>query len=269
MASFSDRSRAPLASRLPIWEENGVGQTVAQRTAIAIRELILAVEPGYQPGERLFPDALAVSMGVSITPVREALRHLNSEGFVELLPRRGARVASMTIDEIADLTAVRAGVDALALRTANGQYSEDELAEMDGCLDVCETAMREANAPTYRSHETEFHRLLIASSHSAILMDVYNQVHWRSQILELYFQDTWPTRKLSLAEHRELLHMLRERATRENVEAAIYTHWEQSRIRISNSFTQVAHPPEESQNQTQPPSRGHGGRAVEVEAKEQ
>lgn len=219
--------------------EGEIAQTLAARTAEAIRQRILALTPGYAPGQRLLPEELAETLGVSITPVREALRLLNHDGLVEVLPRRGARVVTMTLEEIRDLTSVRGGIELLAIRIRGGRFSPDVIAEMNRCLDTCEEALRERDAPTYRRYDTEFHRLVVDGSNSPALITVYEQLHKRTQILELFYTDNWDAFRVSQAEHRELAALLTT-APMAEVEAAVWTHWEHSRSRISARFSRVS-----------------------------
>lgn len=216
-----------------------IRQTMAARTAQAIRERILTLTPGYAPGQRLFPDALADSLGVSITPVREALRLLSHEGLVELLPRRGVRVASMSLDEIRDLTAVRGGIELLAVRFRGENYSPDEIAELRSCLGACAQAIERLDAVTYRQFDTQIHRLIVVGSKSQTLIGVYEQLHRRAQILELYFTDDWNPYRESLSEHREIVEMLAT-APMEAIERAVWDHWARSRTRISARFRHLA-----------------------------
>jgi DNA-binding GntR family transcriptional regulator len=219
--------------------ESDISRTLAVRTADAIRDRILALTPGYAPGERLLPEAVAESLRVSMTPVREALRLLNSEGLVELLPRRGVRVATMTLDEIRDLTAVRGGIELLAIRLRAETYSPAEIAELEACLEACTQGIVEQDVREYRHFDTQVHRLIVLGSHSPTLGDVYEQLHRRAQILELYFTDTWDLYRESLAEHREIVKLLASGPI-ETIEATVVEHWQRSRGRISARFSRVA-----------------------------
>ena len=197
------------------------------------------MSPGYHPGQRLHAERLAAEFGVSTTPIREAFRLLSADGLVEFLPRRGAKVVSMTSDEIADLTAVRGGIELLAMRFRKGTYSADEIAHFEGCLDTCERAIANKDVATYRTHDTEFHRLLVAGSCSPALIGVYEQLHKRGQILELYFGDNWEWWRQSLSEHREITRLLK-RGSNGKVEQVIWTHWVRSGTRISDKLSQVS-----------------------------
>jgi DNA-binding GntR family transcriptional regulator len=224
--------------------ELDIGQTLAVRTAEAIRARILEMTPGYAPGQRLMPDALADALGVSITPVREALRALSAEGLVDLLPRRGARVATMTTKEIADLSVVRGGIEALAVRVRGENYSASEISELTTCLDECEQAITTRDAPTYRHFDSRLHWLIVAGSQSPTLVGIYEQLGRRAQILGLYYSDDWNPYVESLREHREIVRSL-SGAPLTEIEAMLWSHWQHSSARIIGRFGDLAQRSEE------------------------
>ena len=92
------------------------------RTSILTGEL--------KPGERLMEIHLADKLGVSRTPIREAIRKLELEGLVTMIPRRGAEVAQITEKNLRDVLEVRRALDALAVELACERITEDELAEL-------------------------------------------------------------------------------------------------------------------------------------------
>jgi DNA-binding GntR family transcriptional regulator len=98
---------------------------VRESVTSGVRELILGGQ--YAPGARLGEAELAGALGVSRTPVREALRHLSAEGLVELVPNKGARVAAWTPEELEQVFGLRAQVEGFAARQAAERATDDEL----------------------------------------------------------------------------------------------------------------------------------------------
>ena len=84
-----------------------------------------------RPGERLMEIQLAEEMGVSRTPVREAIRKLELEGFVVMVPRRGVYVAGISMKDIHEVFEVRSALEALAASLAAERITEEELEEME------------------------------------------------------------------------------------------------------------------------------------------
>lgn len=98
---------------------------VGESTVDAVRGLILGGT--YAPGARLGEVDLADTLGVSRTPVREALRHLAAEGLVELTPNKGARVVAWTPDELEQVFDLRAQVEGLAARRAAERATTEQV----------------------------------------------------------------------------------------------------------------------------------------------
>lgn len=125
----------------------------------------------YEPGERIFEDQIAAELGVSRNPVREALQALEGEGFVELEPRRGARVAQLSPTEAHELFEVREALEGLAARLAARRRTETEIAELQDT--VAEGLERAASAdlsglPTLN---TRFHAVLATAARNDHLAD--------------------------------------------------------------------------------------------------
>ena len=93
-----------------------------------LREAILRGD--LKPGERLMELQLAAKLGVSRTPIREAIRMLEQEGLAVTIPRKGAEVAKMTEKDMEDVLQVREALDELAASVACEQISEEQLAEL-------------------------------------------------------------------------------------------------------------------------------------------
>ncbi|HEX4358005.1 MAG TPA: GntR family transcriptional regulator [Pseudonocardia sp.] len=136
--------------------------TSAQRAVGALRELILRGE--LAPGARLGEVELAVRLGVSRTPVREALTRLAAEGLVELVPNRGARVSSWSAAELAGVFDLRAALEPRLTELAATRATPAESA----ALEELAVAMRAAGAPgpgrdleAIVALNREFHALLV------------------------------------------------------------------------------------------------------------
>ena len=99
-----------------------------------LREAILKGE--LKPGERLMELQLAAKLGVSRTPVREAIRMLEQEGLAVTVPRKGAEVARMTEKDMEDVLQIRRALDELAVGLACDNMTEDKLAKLYEAL-VC------------------------------------------------------------------------------------------------------------------------------------
>ena len=94
-----------------------------------LREAILKGE--LKPGERLMELQLASKLGVSRTPIREAIRMLEQEGLAVTIPRRGAEVARMTEKDMEDVLQIRAALDELAVQLATEHITDEQFGALE------------------------------------------------------------------------------------------------------------------------------------------
>ncbi|HEY7003464.1 MAG TPA: GntR family transcriptional regulator [Gaiellaceae bacterium] len=101
------------------------------------------------PGERLRLEEVAGRLEVSLTPVRHALRRLESEGLVVSVPRRGSRVAPLSLEEIEEIQALRLGLESFLARAGAESCTDAALAEMEAARDEMERAFRAGDLDAY------------------------------------------------------------------------------------------------------------------------
>jgi DNA-binding GntR family transcriptional regulator len=133
----------------------------------------------YPPGSHLVEDRLARDLGVSRNPVREALRVLQAEGFIDMIPRRGAVVATLSDDEVRDIFEVRMALERLAAQLAARRAGPQDVGELRRILLRAQEALGEDDAPTLTDLNTEFHELVLEISGNGYLRDVMLQLRGR------------------------------------------------------------------------------------------
>ena len=131
---------------------------LSEEVATHIRDLIMAGE--LRPGERLRLEELAAQLGVSITPVREALLTLRGEDMVELQPRRGYLVAPMSRQDIEDVFALQANLAGELAARASRRVDAEQLAELRRLQEGLRAAAAEVSLPELEQLEFAFHRLI-------------------------------------------------------------------------------------------------------------
>jgi DNA-binding GntR family transcriptional regulator len=134
-----------------------------------VRGLILSGE--LAPGAVLPQAALAQTIGISTTPLREALRRLKQEGLVELDAHRDARVRPLDADEARDLLELRGSLEPLAASLAALRRTDDELADIRAALDGLEGLSSRPSASELESHH-RFHAAIHRASHNALLVEI-------------------------------------------------------------------------------------------------
>lgn len=182
-----------------------------------LRELVFeslreAIISGHlRPGERLMEIQLAEEMGVSRTPVREAIRKLELEGLVVMIPRKGAYVAGLSLKDIVDVFEIRGALEGLAAELAAERINEDELEELERYLVRIAEDIDKGDLEKVVATDTDFHSLLYKASRNQRLSQIINNL--REQIQR--FRTTslsYPGRmKAALEEHRKIVEAISER----------------------------------------------------------
>lgn len=180
----------------------------------ALREAIVAGV--LQPGERLMEIQLAEELGVSRTPVREAIRKLELEGFVVMVPRRGTYVADLSIKDINEVYEIRTSLDILAAGLAAERITEEELEQMERLLVEIGEYMDKEDIEKIVEVDTKFHDILYRASRNDRLVGIISNL--REQFTRFRTVSiAYPGRaKNTLEEHRKLLEAIAQR----NVEVA-------------------------------------------------
>lgn len=140
-----------------------------------------------KPGQRLPEVNIAVQMGVSRTPVREALRRLASEGLVIIIPNSGARLASPTKREMEDTFVVRDQLECLAVRLAAGRISERHIRRLEETLLDEERSLQEQNLELYLEVNETFHRIIAEASGNKVLADYVENILARTNVYMVFY----------------------------------------------------------------------------------
>ncbi|HEX9062256.1 MAG TPA: GntR family transcriptional regulator [Clostridia bacterium] len=165
----------------------------------SLREAIIVGE--LKPGERLMEVQLAEKMGVSRTPVREAIRMLELEGLVEMLPRKGAHVAELSIKDIVDVLEVRASLDGLATSLASVRITDDEIKVLKQIHSQFANYVEKDNLQGAIKKDVEFHELIYRSSRNDRLIQIINNLRERVQRFRVIYLKDFMSSKELIKEH--------------------------------------------------------------------
>lgn len=138
------------------------------RQAILIGEL--------KPGERLMEIHLADRLGVSRTPIREAIRKLELEGLVVMIPRKGAQVAKITEKNLKDVLEVRRALDMLAVRLACERMDEDDKAALREACDEFAKVVQANDTKEITEADVRFHDVILKSTGNDRLIQLVNNL---------------------------------------------------------------------------------------------
>lgn len=186
----------------------------------------------HRPGAHLVEDHLAQDLGVSRNPVREALRVLEAEGFVDLIPRKGAVVAQLSKDEVAEIFEVRMALEALAAELAAKKADPDGVAELGRILETAREALDRKDHGAVVDLNTAFHEHVMDLAGNGYLRGVMQRL--RSRMQWIFSRTASGGRgRQSLDEHLELVRAIEvgdaTRAgnlARNHVEQAARTYWD-------------------------------------------
>lgn len=139
-----------------------------------LRQGILTGE--LKPGERLMEIHLANKLGVSRTPIREAIRKLELEGLVTMIPRRGAEVAQITVKGLKDVLEVRKALDALAAELACERITEEEIQGLKRACDNFEQITKTKDATKIARADVQLHDIIVKATGNERLSQMVNNL---------------------------------------------------------------------------------------------
>ena len=168
----------------------------------SLREAIIIGE--LRPGERLMEVQLAEKMGVSRTPVREAIRKLELEGLVDMIPRKGAHVAELSVKDIMDVLEVRASLDGLATALAAERITDDELKELKHINGQFTQYIEKENLNGSIKKDAEFHDIIYRASRNDKLITILNNLREQVQRFRVIYLKDYNSPKNLIKEHNDI-----------------------------------------------------------------
>ncbi len=174
-----------------------------------LREAILSGQ--LKAGERLMEVQLAEEMGVSRTPVREAIRKLELEGLVVMVPRKGAYVAGISTKDITEVFEIRSALESLAAALACERITEEELEELERLLVQVAECAEKNDLETLIQVDTRFHNVLYRASRNERLAQIINNLGDQIQRFRTTSLATPGRMKEALEEHKALVEAITAR----------------------------------------------------------
>ena len=223
-------------------------QTLAATVSQRLRSLIL--DGQLPPGTTLRLSPLAASLGVSVQPVREALRRLEAQGLVVLTPRRGARVAELSVEDAEETYALRVALESLCAGRAARRFADSDLVELGRLFDRMEMAERAGDLTAFIDADHAFHGYLYGVSGSSRLIRMIAELQERSRRYLPSLYEAWQTVEDPLDAHRPLLAAIRDRDP-VRVEALTREHMAQAGDRLLLAISRRA----EERRSVRTPSR--------------
>jgi DNA-binding GntR family transcriptional regulator len=198
--------------------------TFADRAYTALRDVIVSIDVYDQPGEvRLDERQLATDLGISRTPVREAMAQLEREGFVRSVPRRGVYVVRKTRQEVVEMITAWAALESMAARLITQNATEAEIATLRAMFAIFEDGTLHAKLDEYSEVNIRFHQAIIGLSHNRVLIDLAENLFTHMRMIRRKTIGEQDRADRSIRDHMNIIEALEARAT-ERAEDLVRNH---------------------------------------------
>ena len=182
-----------------------------------LREAILKGD--LKPGERLMELQLAAQLGVSRTPIREAIRMLEQEGLAVTVPRKGAEVAKMTLKGMEDVLEIREALDILACQLACERITGEQLTLLEEKKKAFEVSLKSGNVKEIAETDVAFHDVIYDATGNPKLVNMLNNLReqiYRYRVEYLKREENYPR---LIKEHNEIYTSLVNRSKKDATES--------------------------------------------------
>jgi DNA-binding GntR family transcriptional regulator len=206
-----------------------VRRSLHDEVASRVRDMI--IEGSLAPGARIYEEQLAKALGVSRTPMREALKTLASEGLIELAAARGAVVKRFSPKDVRDMLDVLAVLESFAARLACKAASDEQIAELRALHDRMTGFFKARNRLEYYKLNQEFHSGVLRLSGNAALQSAHLAIQARLKRIR-YIGNSEPRKwDDAMSEHEEMIRRLEARDA-EGLAAVLALHMEHTWERV-------------------------------------
>lgn len=198
-----------------------------------LRQAILKGE--LAPGERLMEIQLAERLGVSRTPIREAIRKLELEGLVLMIPRKGAEVAKISEKSLRDVLEVRRSLEELAIELACQRMTLEEIEELEEKQEEFKKAVLAGNPMKIAETDEAYHDVIYKGTGNDRLVQILNNLREQMYRYRLEYIKDEDKRQILLLEHDHILKAVRQRRVEEAKEA-MREHIDNQEITVSRNI---------------------------------
>ncbi len=185
--------------------------SLADKVYAELEEDILSGK--YERGENLHESALADMLGVSRTPLREAIRRLEQDGLLETIPNKGIFVRGISVDDIIDIYDIRAKIEGLAVERATRKATDEAISELEEILDLQEFYTAKGDYDKSMRMDSRFHGYIYKLCDSLPLTDILCNLHNKIQRFRKMSFSSSSRAKNATDEHRQMLEAIKERDT--------------------------------------------------------
>ena len=196
-----------------------------------LRQAILRGE--LKPGERLMEIQLANKLGVSRTPIREAIRKLELEGLVLMIPRKGAEVAEITEKSLKDVLEIRRALEDLAVRLACEKITKEELKELEKAGDEFKKVLKSQDITEVAEADVRFHDVIYMATDNPKLIQLLNNFREQMYRFRVEYLKKAEVRPQLLSEHDEIIRFITE-GNKEEAARVVTRHIENQALTVQD-----------------------------------
>jgi len=178
-------------------------QTLREKILETIREAILKGQ--LKPGEKVAEPELAERFGISRTPIREAFRQLESEGYLTVIPRKGAVVTSLSERAVEEFYAIKSILEGYAARMAAENLTDRDIEKLETINERLSQLAAEGDVKTFFKVHNEFHELFIKAAENEKLQELINQMMLKFNRLRLTSLSLPGRMETSVQEHKKII----------------------------------------------------------------
>jgi DNA-binding GntR family transcriptional regulator len=206
--------------------DNSMESKTKNKTQIAYEYILSRIENGlYGPGYRIVIDQIARELSLSSIPVREAIRQLEAEGWIQYKPYTGAIVSNINEKEYLETLSVLAVLEGYATALSSSNMKEGMIQQLTELNKKMEQALQEFDFERFSELNYEFHALIYKHCGNAYLEEQIKQIWQRMRRIRAYGFTFVPQRaKESIKEHEEIIRLLKEQAPRNEIEGFVRQH---------------------------------------------
>jgi len=182
-------------------------QTLREKILETIREAIL--KGNLKPGEKVAEPELAERFGISRTPIREAFRQLESEGYLTVIPRKGAVVAALSERDVQEFYAIKSILEGYAAELAAKNLSDKDLARLEAINAKLKKLADDGDVKSFYRVHNEFHDTFLKAADNSKLYELIQQLGMKFSRLRMASLSVNGRMAISVAEHDKLLDAFR------------------------------------------------------------
>lgn len=187
-----------------------VDQRENNKHAIAYNQIKnLIIKNRIEPNTLLVERQLSEQLGVSRTPIREALKRLTSEGLTEFIPGKGVFVSNLTFEDFINISEVREALEGMAAKLCTLKKDEKVIETLEKNLDALEEALNSGDYDQSVEYDIQFHHILISGAKNPKLENLLNGIYDQINRFAFFSVSDVERQRMSLRQHRKVLEAIK------------------------------------------------------------